>query len=267
MSTAAFFDSARALKREQTGYASTGLTQEDVDGLNAIIEGWKPPETAPSAPGRGSAAFQASDRQSAPDTLSGPENGVNPTALSDAGKFFQSVHASFGILTQDQVDGFNVLLQAIAVSAWPLAFAAYGLGTAWHETNAKMQPVREAYWLSEDWRKGNLRYYPWYGRGFCQLTWQRNYQHADDELDLGGKLIADADLALQPDIAAKIMVLGMGRGWFSGKKLSDYLPASGRASEQQFTAARPIINAMDKATLIAGHAINFQTALGDGGWT
>ena len=52
---------------------------------------------------------------------------------------------------------------------------AYVLATAYHETAHTMKPVREAFWLSEGWRRDNLRYYPWYGRGYAQLTWRRNY--------------------------------------------------------------------------------------------
>lgn len=40
MSAAAFFDAARALKRELTG---EGLTQAEVDALNEIIASWSPP--------------------------------------------------------------------------------------------------------------------------------------------------------------------------------------------------------------------------------
>jgi hypothetical protein len=40
VSAAAFFDAARALKRELTGNAAVGLTQSDVDGFNEIINGW-----------------------------------------------------------------------------------------------------------------------------------------------------------------------------------------------------------------------------------
>jgi hypothetical protein len=42
MSAAEFFDAARALKRELTG-AAGGLTQPEVDALNAIIGRWNPP--------------------------------------------------------------------------------------------------------------------------------------------------------------------------------------------------------------------------------
>ena len=52
---------------------------------------------------------------------------------------------------------------------------AYVLATVEWETNKTFKPVKEAYWLSEDWRRANLRYYPYYGRGFVQLTWKNNY--------------------------------------------------------------------------------------------
>jgi putative chitinase len=235
VSLALFFDAARTLKRELTGGAGA-LSQQEVDGLNAVISSWS--KAQPS----------------------------NPTALGDAGKFFQGIHALTGALSQQQVDGFEALLQAFGIARWPLAFAAYGLATAFRETNKTMQPVREAYWLSEDWRRANLRYYPWYGRGFVQLTWEKNYQRADDELELGGKLVANADLALEPDIAARIMVHGMEGGWFSGKALKDYLPLAGRAGFGAYTEARRIINGTDKAQEIAKNAQAFEAALIAGGW-
>ena len=233
MTVAAFFDAARTLKRELTG---EGLTQAEVARFNDIINAWTPKETA------------------------------NPTALTDAGKFYQSVHASSGTLTQQQVDGLNTLLQAFGVAGWPISWAAYGLATAWHETAQKMQPVREAFWKDEAWRKANLRYFPHYGRGYVQLTWPKNYQLADSKLDLGGRLIAGPDLALNPEIAAKIMVCGMDEGWFCSRKLADYLPKVGKAGGGQFEQARRIINGTDKDKLIAGYAMQFQTALEAGGW-
>lgn len=59
--------------------------------------------------------------------------------------------------------------------------AAYVIATSYWETNKTMVPVKEAYWLSENWRKDNLRYYPWYGRGYVQLTWEDNYKKASKE--------------------------------------------------------------------------------------
>lgn len=42
MSAAAFFDAARALKRELTGNTAIGVTQAEVDALNAVIGAWQP---------------------------------------------------------------------------------------------------------------------------------------------------------------------------------------------------------------------------------
>lgn len=235
MSADAFFDAARALKRELAG---DGLTQEEVDALNAIISQWR--------------------RKVSP----------NPTALADAQAFFKAVREKIGALDQEQVEGFNALLQAMGAASWPLAWTAYGLATAYHETARTMQPVEEAYWVknADHWRSTHLRYYPWHGRGYVQLTWERNYRHADAELSLGGDLINDRSLALRPDLAAKIMVKGMEHGWFSGKKLGDFLPGNGPASLEAYTRSRPIINVMDKAAVIAGQAKSFEAALTAGGW-
>jgi len=134
---------------------------------------------------------------------------------------------------------------------------AYVLATAYWETARTMKPVREAYWLSEDWRKKNLRYYPWYGRGYVQITWEANYKRASEEL--GVDLIKNKDLALDPNIAARIAVLGMIEGWFTGKKLSDYITLQ----KSDFVGARRIINGTDKAREIAAIAVAYDNALMD----
>lgn len=170
----------------------------------------------------------------------------------------------FHAISTDQLAGINAILAAMAGD--PLAYTAYALATSYHETNQTMQPVIEAYWLSEAWRQTHLRYYPYYGRGFVQLTWQKNYQLADNQLNLGGSLMANLNRALELGIAAQVLRKGMDAGWFSAKKFSDYLPAAGTATPAQFASARRIINGLDKNILIAGYATNFQTALQAGGW-
>ncbi len=189
----------------------------------------------------------------------------------DPAPFFASLRAGLlgPTLSKNEIGGCNAILAAMAGA--PLAHCAYALGTAYHETAATMQPVREAYWLSEAWRRAHLRYYPWYGRGYVQLTWDTNYKRADKELGLGGTLVANLDLAMDPAIAAKIMRRGMDEGWFAGDasgrhNLKRHLPSSGEATLGQFTAARRIINGRDKDTLIARHAIQFQNALKNGNW-
>lgn len=66
---------------------------------------------------------------------------------------------------------------------------------------------------------------------------------------LGIDLVNNPDLALKPDIAAKIMIVGMSEGTFTGKKLSDYF--NNEISDAY--NARKIINGRDKAGLIQGY--------------
>ena len=240
-----------------------GFTAEEVKAIDALLDRLgvekDDPVVTPTAP----------DPPPAPVGTAGA--GINnPQA------FFDSVRESGllgdNTLKPDQVKGLETVLVAAKAAGWPLAFTAYALATASHETAYTMQPVREAFWLNENWRRRNLRYFPFYGRGYVQLTWKANYERADRELKLGGSLNGNLDLALNPDIAAKIMVKGMQEGWFAGDKkggrhtLARHLPARGKASAAQFTSARRIINGTDKAAKIAGEALKFQTALQAGGW-
>ena len=196
--------------------------------------------------------------------------------LDNEQAFFDEVRSSgiFGsALNADQVKGLQTVCSVAKAAGWPLAFTAYALATACHETAYTMQPVREGLRASENWRRNNLRYYPYYGRGYVQLTWEDNYKKADRELNLNGQLTSNLDLALDPEIAANIMVRGMTEGWFSGDRkgnrytLARFLPADGTAaSVAQMTSARWIINGTDKAEKIADEAMKFQRALQAGGW-
>ena len=174
-------------------------------------------------------------------------------------QFFNTVRKQLhqGKLNQEQVNGYEAILNELDCYNLSTQEKAYMLATAYHETNYTMQPVREAYWMSEAWRKKNLRYYPHYGRGYVQLTWPFNYERADRELGLNGALVANLDLAMQPDIAAKIMIYGMREGWFTNKKLSDYI----KAGKADYVGARRIINGTDEARKIAGYAEIFEKAL------
>lgn len=132
---------------------------------------------------------------------------------------------------------------------------AYILATAKWETAHTMKPVREAYWLSEEWRRKNLRYWPWYGRGYVQLTWQDNYIRAGRKLGLD--LTTNPDTVMEPEVAAQILVTGSMEGWFTGKKIPDYITLD----RSDFTGARRVINGTDKAKEIAAIAEEYDAAL------
>lgn len=190
--------------------------------------------------------------------------------LTDLPAFFASVRSLFGPLENPQVEGFEAILKA--TTGWPLSWQAYGLATPWVETNATMQPVREAYWLSEAWRKKNLRYWPHYGRGYVQITWLENYAWLDKAsavagLTKPGEILADLDLAMRPDIAALALRLGLEEGRYDaeGKRIADRLPAAGGASRAQYVKARYLVNIQDKAGEIADYALKFEAALRAGG--
>jgi len=240
-----------------------GFTNEEVKAIDAVLDrlGVEKDDVEEDEP--------ATDP--VPPVFAPPET----VGLKNPQAFFESVRESRvlgGALKPDQVKGLETVCGAAKAAGWPLAFTAYALATACHETAYTMQPVREAFWLSEKWRRAHLRYYPFYGRGYVQLTWNNNYKKADSELGLGGSLTSNLDLALDPEIAAKIMVKGMQEGWFAGDKsgkrhtMVRHLPDNGAATVEQFTSARRIINGTDKARKIAGEALEFQKALVAGAW-
>ncbi len=188
--------------------------------------------------------------------------------LASPAKFFAAIRPLFGTMTTAQVEGIEAKLGAFVAQASPLAFAAYGLATSFHETAQRMQPVPEIgrgrgkTYGKPGKHAGQIAY----GRGDVQLTWDYNYQRADDELGLKGALTSNYDRAMETEISAQIMVLGMTEGWFTGKRFASYLPATGRATVAQFTSARRIINGIDRAEKVAGYAMSFQAALAAGGW-
>ena len=181
---------------------------------------------------------------------------------------FNVIRNQFGRLNQSQVDGFNAIIKAI--NEWggdaknPL-YVAYMLATAWHETAHTMKPI-------EEYGKGKGRKYGsnidingtrytglkhfYYGRGYVQLTWLTNYKNMGKVL--GVDLVNKPELALNPDIAAKIMLYGMLNGSFTGRKLFDYLR---KGTTEEFKQARRIINGTDKALNIAYQAEAFLRAV------
>lgn len=132
---------------------------------------------------------------------------------------------------------------------------AYVLATVEHETANTFKPVKEAYWLDENWRKNNLRYYPFYGRGYVQLTWKENYQKYSKIL--GADLVKNPDILLEPNVSLFILVHGCRHGSFTGKKIPDYLSYD----KKDYFNARRVINGTDKAELIANLAKKWETIL------
>lgn len=181
----------------------------------------------------------------------------------DRAKFYAALRKRgsgvFGTsLSRGQVEGIEADLNEAEKRRTPLKWLSYMLATDYHETAHTMQPIAE-YGKGRGKKygvKGKYGQAP-YGRGKVQLTWDYNYEKADLELRLRGALLQNFDLAMRMDIAVQIMFQGMEKGWFTGKKLSDYT---------DYLPMRRIINGTDKANLIAGYAVAFERALREAGY-
>ena len=176
--------------------------------------------------------------------------------------FFTRVReALFGrVLLQPQVDGIEAILDYWRANypGGDRRWLAYILATAHHETDRTMQPI-------EEYDKGGARLYAqrdpetgcaYYGRGFVQLTWRKNYRLAGDKL--GIDLEHQPELACELGHAAAILVRGMVEGWFTGARLDWYLTDT----KHDWYNARRIVNGLDRANLVTGYAKNYFEALG-----
>lgn len=141
---------------------------------------------------------------------------------------------------------------------------AYILGTAYHETAHKMLPIEEIgkgegrpYGRKQK-QSGAMYRSPdklYYGRGFVQLTWYENYERMGKILKL--PLLEQPELALDTKVAAKILVVGMRQGLFTGKKLDDYF----NDTKEDWVNARRIVNGLDRANIIANYSKQFLRCL------
>lgn len=143
---------------------------------------------------------------------------------------------------------------------------AYILATTQWETAQTFRPVRESYWWdnqhgfekAEKMRQSHAnigRYFPYYGRGYVQITWRTNYEKYSKILDID--LVNNPDLAMQPETALFILVHGFKTGTFTGRKLADYIDRD----KTNFLKARRCINGSDKAKEIEAIAHDFLTQL------
>jgi glycosyl hydrolase family 19 (putative chitinase) len=175
-----------------------------------------------------------------------------------------------GSLSQSAVDNMEVVLDY-----WfthypnnPLNQLAYILATMRREVGARMAPVRETFAKSDAQARKNLAgkayaksagpfAHAYYGRGYVQLTWLKNYEHQQGKL--GIPIVENPDLVLESPTAVKILVEGMMDGDFNGAGhgLAHYV----NDVKQDFINARRTVNGTDNASEIAGNAKFFLSAL------
>ena len=165
--------------------------------------------------------------------------------MIDRKEFYSQIRATLvkGGLSQSQVDGFEAILDEWEKrKLTDLRWLAYIMATAWHETAQRMQPI-------EEFGRGRGKAYAptYYGRGFVQITWERNYARLSDVI--GVDLVTHPEKALEMDNAIQILFVGMIDGLFTGKALSDYFDKNA-----DWRGARAIVNGKDRAAEIAGYA-------------
>jgi putative chitinase len=162
---------------------------------------------------------------------------------------------NFGRLNQSQVDGLLFLLGQIENDDWSrIEEVAYFLATIYWECSQQFQPIKEK--RGKTLTAAQAKYWPsgFYGRGYVQITWSKNY--STFQTLLGLPLLVRPDLALQPEVAYKIASIGMKRGLFTGKRLSDYI-----GDKVNYRGARRIINGTDKADIISSIATRLESIL------
>jgi len=186
----------------------------------------------------------------------------------DIGGAIDMAEYSFGALAPNQRSGLTGLLRALAAdpAISDLRWGAYMLATVKHECAGAWQPI-------EEYGKGSGRAYghavsvrgetgrpvrnAYYGRGYVQLTWRENYLAMGMRLGIGRTLEIHPELALDPDIAYRIMSGGMRNGVFTGRALDRFINAKGA----DYLNARRTVNGLDQAAVIEGYANRFESIL------
>jgi putative chitinase len=194
----------------------------------------------------------------------------------DRKKFFTYYRNRFGPLSQNLVDALSRLLvsieqdQGFVGTETDRRQLAYCLATFKWETAHTLRPIDE--FGSDEYF--DRRYSPqtrvgrvlgntqqhdgsrFHGRGYVQLTGRSNYDRAGNFLQID--LINNPDQAKEEVIAYQIAIQGMKIGWFTGKRLSQFIRQN---IAPNYEGARSIINPNDKAQTIAEIARRFDEVL------
>jgi predicted chitinase len=191
-------------------------------------------------------------------------------------KFFTAFRSQFGALNNSQVQGYNAMFDYwdksdLTEKRW----LSYVLATAFHETGEDMQPVREGFASSdqgsinavtslfdrgiigENYALPEANGKSYFGRGLVQITFGDNYKKLGKAIGIGNDLYDNPSLALDMDIAVKILFKGMVDGLYTGHSLRMHF----FEDRTNWFEARRIINRLDKADLIEGYGKKFFNCL------
>lgn len=184
---------------------------------------------------------------------------------------------------QHVIEGLDAILDAFEKEDFKKDQEAYMIATAAWESARTMQPVRETLANTDDeairrleyaWGRGRLPWVKtpywrkdangqsWFGRGLVQITHKFNYERLGKAI--GVDLVGNPSLALNMDVAIKIMIVGMKNGLFTGAKLSQYLDGideSDAEDYREYKLSRKIINGTDKDDEIAEFAMMIEKGI------
>ncbi len=183
----------------------------------------------------------------------------------DRSTFFSAYREFFKppSISQSQVDGIETLLAFIEKDAeiTDLRHLAYLLATVKHECADTWMPIKEfASGARYEGRTDLGNVHPgdgprYKGRGYVQITGRANYRRFGQRF--GTELEANPALALNPAVSYSIASLGMRQGLFTGRSLSSFI----HGNVCDYFSARRIINRLDRADRIKGHAEKFESVL------
>lgn len=168
--------------------------------------------------------------------------------------FFTAVRNTLfgGTLNQQQVNGMSIILDEWERRKMTdLRKLGAVFGNTKRETDSTMWPIEEyGHGTGQPYGIPGTTGKIYFGRGFVQLTWERNYKLMAKLL--GIDIWHAPEKALDPPVAAAILFEGCfnadsGVGDFTGKSFDDYF--TGTLTD--FVNSRRVINGTDHAAEIA----------------
>jgi Chitinase class I len=187
-------------------------------------------------------------------------------------KFFSEFRSRFENLSQSQVQGYDAIFDFwdksnLTDNRW----LAYVLATAFHETGEDLQPVREGFCGSDQcsinavtrlFNNGRISINyalpeangnSYFGRGLVQITFADNYLRLGQAIGIDSQLFDNPSLALDMNMAVRIMFKGMIDGLFTNSSLGDFF----NDSITDWDGARTIINPGDLGQLVGDFGRKF----------
>jgi LysM repeat protein len=146
----------------------------------------------------------------------------------------------------------TLLYECIELNVTDLRMVAYILATVLWETNKTFRSREEidkgrgkTYGIP-DKRTGKV----YFGRGFFKLSWYVNYERFTTLLNKLGfdiDLVNKPELLLDPEIASRVLIIGMRDGKFTGRDLDDFF----NLNKSDWYQARSVLDiSYDKAVII-----------------